>query len=100
MMQVKVRFYASLRALVGFEELDFGVPKDSTIKDLLEKLTEKFGSRFEEVRTKDPFEGYVVGDGSNPAILVNGRVIDLDKDLEVRLNEGDQVVIMPLMAGG
>jgi len=99
-MRIKVRFYASLRELVGLEELNLEISGDSILKDLLEKLTERFGPRFEEVRTKDPFEGYVRGDGSNPAILVNGRAIDLEKDLEVRLKEGDIVVIIPLMASG
>ena len=99
-MRVKIRFYASLREFVGQEELDLEVSRDSTIKDLLGTLSGRFGPRFEEVRTKDPFEGYVRGDGSNPAILINGRAIDPEKGLGARLNDGDIVVIIPLMASG
>jgi MoaD family protein len=100
MMRIKVRFYASLREFVGLDELDLEVSKDSTLKDLLGTLSQRYGPRFEEVRTKDPFEGYVRGDGSSPAILVNGRAVDSEKGLEIRLNDGDLVVIMPLMASG
>ena len=99
-MRVKVRFYARLREFVGLEELDLDISTGSTLKDLLETLIERFGSRFEEVRTKDPFEDYVKGDGSSPAFLVNGRIVDPEKDLEIRLKKGDLVVIMPLIAGG
>ena len=99
-MQVKVRFYASLREFVGLEELNLEVQKDSTLKDLLGRLTERFGSRFEEVRTKNLFEGYVRGDGSSPAILVNGRVVELERGLGLKLNDRDVVVIIPLMVGG
>jgi len=99
-MRVRVQLYARLRDLVGLEELDLEVPSGSTLKDLLGTLSERFGPRFEEVRTKDPFEDYVKGDGSNPAILVNGHSIDLKNGLGVRLNEGDLVVILPLIAGG
>ena len=99
-MLVKVRFYATLREFTGLEELDLETPVGSTLGDLLEELIEKFGSKFEEIRTKDPFEGYVRGDGSSPAILVNGRSIDLVKELGTKLNEGDLIVITPLMASG
>jgi MoaD family protein len=99
-MRVKIRFYASLREFVGLEELELEVSEGSTLRDLLGKLTERFGPRFEEVRTKDPFEAYVRGDGSNPAIILNGRTIDPEQGLGVKLREGDLVVIMPLMASG
>ncbi len=99
-MWITVRFYASLREFVGKEELKLDIAKGSTLADLLGKLKQMFGTRFEEVRTKDPFEAFVKGDGVNPAILVNGRTIDPDESLLARLAEGDLVVIMPLMASG
>ena len=99
-MWVTVRFYASLREFVGKEELKLDMTEGSTLVDLLGTLTQMFGSRFEDVRTKDPFEAFVKGDGVNPAILVNGRTIDPEVGLLSKLAEGDLVVIMPLMASG
>ncbi len=99
-MRVTVRFYASLREFVGKEELKLDLTKGSTMVDLLRTLTQMFGPRFEEVRTKDPFEAFVKGDGVNPAILVNGRTVDPESGLQAKLAEGDLVVIMPLMASG
>ena len=99
-MWITVRFYASLREFVGKEELKLDLTEGSTVEDLLRMLTQTFGTRFEEVRTKDPFEAYVKADGVNPAILVNGRSIDPEKGLWAKLADGDLVVIMPLMASG
>ena len=99
-MWITVRFYASLRVFVGREELKLDLAKGSTVEDLLRMLTQMFGARFEEVRTRDPFEAYVKADGVNPAILVNGHSIDPEKGLWTRLGDGDLVVIMPLMASG
>jgi MoaD family protein len=99
-MWIIVRFYASLREFVGKEELKLDLTEGSTVEDLLRMLTQMFGSRFEEVRTRDPFEAFVKGDGVNPAILVNGRTVDAEGGLVAKLAEGDLVVIMPLMASG
>jgi len=99
-MRITVRFYASLRTFVGKEELSLDLAEGSTIRDLLGTLTQAYGPGFEEARTRDPFEAYVKADGVNPAILVNGRSIDPEKDLSERLSDGDLVVIMPMMASG
>ena len=98
--KIKVRFVTTLRALVGKGEMELKISDPYTIKDLFEEMEMRYGLRFRRVMERDSFEGYVQGDASRPAVLVNRCSISLEKDLEKRLNDGDQVVFVPAMGGG
>ena len=98
--KIKVRFVTRLRALVGKGEMELKISDPYTIRDLLEEMEMRYGLRFRRVMERDSFDGYVQGDASRPAVLVNHCSINLEKDLEKRLNDGDEVVFVPAMGGG
>jgi len=85
---------------VGKSEIDLEVSEQYTVGDLLREMDNRYGTRFREVMRSDPFEGYVPGDSSSPLLLVNGRSVNLQKDLKKRLKKGDEVVFLPAMGGG
>ena len=100
MPQIVVRFFSRLRDHLGLTETTIEIGNAYSIQDLLNELQKIFGPQFEAIRTSDPFEGYVVGDGANPSIVVNGRLIDMTRDLGMKLHDGDRVTIVPILSGG
>jgi molybdopterin converting factor small subunit len=47
-MKVKVKFFAALRDLAGLKEADIELPDGSTVTDLLQELTNRFGEPFKK----------------------------------------------------
>ena len=81
-MNVRVQFYAQLRELVGFCELDLKIPEGATVRELLEKIyTQK-----PAVRAHDK------------SILVGAGLEFVDRNY--RLNPGEEIAIMPPVQGG
>jgi MoaD family protein len=100
MPRITVRFFSRLREHLGLAETQMEIGNAYTVQDLLNELKRVFGPQFEEIRTSDPFEGYVLGDGANPSIVVNGHLIDMTRDLGIELQDGDRVTIVPILSGG
>lgn len=67
----------------------------SSVRELLTKLSEDFG---------EPFKQKVLESDGKPQAFVNIFVNNTDirhlKELETPLNEGDEVLILPAVAGG
>jgi MoaD family protein len=97
---ITVRFFSRLREHLGLAETQMEIGSEYTVQNLLNELTAIYGPYFEEIRTADPFEGYVLGDGANPSIVVNGRPIDMMRELGKKLQDGDRVTIVPILSGG
>lgn len=100
MPRITVRFFSRLREHLGLPETQMEIGSEYTVRDLLTELSNVFGPQFEKIRTSDPFEGYVLGDGANPSIVVNGRLLDTTRDLGLKLHDGDRVTIVPILSGG
>lgn len=100
MPRITVRFFSRLKEHLGLAHTQMEIGREYTVQDLLNELTEIYGPQFEEIRTADPFEGYVLGDGANPSVVVNGRPIDMTRDLRKKLQDGDRVTIVPILSGG
>jgi molybdopterin converting factor small subunit len=81
-MNVRVRFYAQLRELVGFHELDLEVPEGATVRELLEEIfTQKPALRTHE-----------------KSILVGAGLEFVDRNYKV--TAGEEIAIMPPVQGG
>lgn len=97
-MQVKVRFFTSLREIVDKREelLTFNENKKVTVNVVLKTLTEKYGN---------PFKEYVYDDKKTQPkaflqFLVNGNsTLSLD-GLETEFKDGDVLAILPPVGGG
>ena len=92
-MKVTVRVFGELTQLLGRRhtlELDEGV----TVGTLTSRMADEAG-----LKRQGYLGSYKVG-GSELAILVNGRNIDLLDGVRTALQDGDDVVLLPPSAGG
>ncbi|RLI28727.1 hypothetical protein DRO58_01515 [Candidatus Bathyarchaeota archaeon] len=92
-VRVKVRFYARLRELIGFEELvlELGDPGFGFLMDELRKV---LGRKAE----------YIFADGLTPRhgllFSVNDKLIHPARLKSIELKDGDIIDIMPPPSGG
>jgi len=89
---MKIKFFAYFRKYTNAKEIDFEFC--STLGELLEKLSVKYGQKFRE----EIFKGKELSD--EVIILVNGRHIAHLNGINTPLNETDEICIFPVVAGG
>jgi len=77
---IKVRLFASLREVAGAGEVE-GMGRD--VERLLEDLSDRFGSRFEEIARVS-------------SVVVNGERAGRSTPLA----DGDEVAVLPPVSGG
>ena len=93
-MKVKVKFFTFLREITGTREDDVKLPKGSTVGELLNELSRRYGSKFEEyIFDKREIKSYLI-------VLLNGRSINFLNGLETVLDENATVAVLPPAAGG
>lgn len=97
-MQVKVRFFTSLREALGKKEEPLCFPDGTavTVDSVLKALSEKYGKTFAE---------YVYDDKSGQPkgflqFLVNGNSTSTLNGLKTPLRNGDVLAILPPVGGG
>ena len=96
MVKVRVELYARLVELAGVNHLTLELPDKACLKDLLERLYQKFGKDFESVVTTPSAEyGHYLG-----VILINEREAMRLNNLETELKENDRIKIIPPVSGG
>jgi molybdopterin synthase sulfur carrier subunit len=93
-VNVKVKFFTTLREITGKREDNLSLPKGSTVEELLDELSRRYGPKFVE---------YVFDEGEvKPYLLVmvNGRSINFLNGLKTVLSENATVAILPPVGGG
>ncbi|MBY8992701.1 MAG: MoaD/ThiS family protein [Candidatus Lokiarchaeota archaeon] len=95
MVDVKISFFSILTDITEKEELVFPLEVDSSIRNLLEQLTLKFGKTFEEqiFKNSTDLSKYVL-------ITINGKDIRALDGLNTKLNQNDEIFFVPAIAGG
>jgi molybdopterin synthase sulfur carrier subunit len=94
-MPLIVKFIGALRHLSGKTQLTLQVQDGMSIKQLLDKMSQDMP---ELNRT---FSDQELNDSrSNSLILVNGREISVLNGFETKLNDGDEIVFVPVVHGG
>ena len=95
-MKVTVKFLTAVRNITGKSREELMLEEGSMVEDLLQKLSEKYGSRFKEYvydeKTKNP-RGYM-------QFLIDGRNVAILNGMKTKLYNGCQVAIVPPMRGG
>ncbi len=91
---ITVRLYSIFREVVGKEELTLDL-KEVTVKGLLDLLFKKYSKEFEE-RKYTKVDGFP----SNIAIYVQGKMLNLNEALDVRLKDGDEIHLLEIVLGG
>jgi MoaD family protein len=81
---ITVKFFSHLRRALGTKEAEFG---SGNIGQLMTDLEARYG---------DEFKGRI----GHCKVYVNGTSVGLGKGKRTRLRDGDEVVILPPVAGG
>ncbi len=97
-MQVSVRFFTSLREIVGKKEETLKFPEDAkvTVDTVLKTLKQLYSERFAEY-VYDHETGEVK---EFLQFLVNGKSASTLNGLETELEDGDVLAILPPVGGG
>ena len=95
MFNIKIFFLSLLEDITGVNEITLNIEKNSTIKDVLKLLTSEFGKEFKITIFENPdtLSKYII-------ISLNGRDIRSLRNLESSLHDGDEVALLPAIAGG
>ena len=95
-IKVKVKLLGVFQGLSGRSQLLVEFGKIPLMREVVQKLVEPFSPEFERVLI-DP----ELGDPRpNALILVNGIEISVLEGLETEVNDGDEVILIPVSHGG
>jgi MoaD family protein len=94
-MVLTIKFIGALRRISDKTQLTINYEEGMSLKQLMAKI-------LQEVPTLERTLGDQQLDDSrfNALILVNGREISVLNGLETKLNDGDEIVFVPVVHGG
>jgi molybdopterin synthase sulfur carrier subunit len=95
-VHVKVRFLGVLRGLSGKGWVPVESLGPTTVRKVIQKITEAFSPEFKRVLMDHELED----PRPNALILVNGMEINVLRGLETEVNDGDEIVLVPISHGG
>ena len=95
-MKVNVKYFATLREITGKREEEIELQEDSTVRDLLDRLVDRHGTRFKE---------YVVEEKTSTPrahllFLIDGTSVNSLGGLGAKLTHNCVVALMPPVGGG
>ncbi len=95
MLNVKIMFLSVLVDITQIEELNLPIDDGSNIKNMLEKLSLKFGKKFEDLifKASEDLSKYVI-------ITINGKDIRTLDGLNTKIQLNDEISFIPAIAGG
>jgi molybdopterin synthase sulfur carrier subunit len=95
-VNIRVRFLGVFRRLSGKSRVSMELEEPTTVGKVIQKLTEAFPPEFKrsliDPELEDP--------RPNALILVNGKEISVSRGLETEVNDGDEIVLVPVAHGG
>lgn len=96
MVHVKIKLLGVFRELSGKGQVTIEFEEAAPVGKVVQKLTDTLSSRFKEALI-DP----ELGDPrSNALILVNGKEISILQGLQTMLDDGDELILLPVAHGG
>jgi MoaD family protein len=94
-MPLTVKFIGALRHLSGKTQLTVNFKEGISIKELVTEISQEMPA------LEKTFSDQKLNDSrSNSLILINGREISVLNGLETKLNDGDEIVFVPVVHGG
>jgi sulfur-carrier protein len=92
---ITVKLIGALRHLSGKTQLTVNYQEGASLKKLIKQMSEEMPS------LKRTFSDNELNNSrSNSLILINGREISVLNGYETKLNNGDEVVFVPVVHGG
>lgn len=95
MIEVKFTFLSSLMDITKRREIDFTINEKSTIRSALERLRSELGNNFEKsiFTSSGRLNSFIL-------ILLNGKDIRHLNGLNTNIKNGDEISMIPAVAGG
>ncbi len=93
-MPLTLKFIGALRQISGKTQLTVSFQEGISLKDLLTKISPEM-PQLDKTFSDQPNDSR-----SNALILINGREISVLNGLETKLNDGDEIVFIPVVHGG
>lgn len=90
-VRVRVLLHANFREIVGKREIIEEIDSNSTLRDILDKLAQRYGRDFKQI--VNPGTGAI---SLEFLVSINGRIM---RDANVKLNN-DDVLILSIPVGG
>ncbi len=89
-----LKFIGSLRQISGKTQLTVNFQDGMSLKDLITKIS------LEMPQLDKALSDQLNDSRSNALVLINGREISVLNGLETKLNDGDEIVFIPVVHGG
>jgi molybdopterin synthase sulfur carrier subunit len=94
-ISIKIKFFTTLREIVGKEDEQMRISEPATLETVLKQLSKKYGADFED---------YVYDEFGKARehlqFLINGKNALTGQGMITKLQEGDEIVILPPVGGG
>jgi molybdopterin synthase sulfur carrier subunit len=95
-IRVKVHTILGLKEILGGREMEIALSRGSTLQALISHMVARWGERLSS-RLFEPGSSNLL---PRIRVMVNGRDIGFIGGMETVLQEGDEIVIFPPVAGG
>ena len=96
-MKIKVIGYAKFKAVMGNQVPMVLDIENGSLRDALETLATLFGKKFEDLM----FDSLTKEEKRSNLILLNGQShLNLKERLRVKLQDGDEITLLPTLIGG
>ncbi len=93
---MKVKLLGVFRGLSGKQQLVIKLTKPASIRAVVQKLVELYEPEFKQALIDPELDD----PRPNALIIVNGKEMSVLEGLKTELDEGDEVVIVPVSHGG
>jgi molybdopterin synthase sulfur carrier subunit len=95
-IKVKISTILALKEIIGQREFEVSIPRGSTVRDLLSWMVNRWGDNLSPHLFKPGTDSLV----PHIRLMVNGRSIEFLKGMDTVLQEGDEFLMLPIVAGG
>jgi molybdopterin converting factor small subunit len=99
-VQVAVHVFGILRMRTGQARIDARVVAGTTLEGLFRHLAEEYDKGFLDAVIRRPGEPADTRDPYINLVILNGRTLRLPRDLQLELETGDELHLIPPIAGG
>jgi molybdopterin converting factor small subunit len=93
-IQVRVHLFEALRGRAGRARIDVLLEPGTTLEGLLQRLAVEVDEGFIDVLVRPPGEPNIC------VVILNGRTLRFPRDLQRELETGDELHLIPPIAGG
>jgi molybdopterin converting factor small subunit len=95
MIELMARFVGTFRSISGESEVNFNLTDNSCVRSVVQKIVERF-PKLEEMLIFSKEKNGII----NALVLLNGREIGVLKNLDTVVEDGDELVLIPVSHGG